>query len=176
MSDLVLLPGMLGDATAWDDVVAQLSGPTSIGTGRLECADNVPELDESVLAQAPPSFVLAGHSFGANVALETQRLAPRHRLRREVGGGFVKLPQRVGIGQRRAQAVVQALLAHAADGAIEQGKQVFAVQVVPGLVVEVVPGRGAGLRAVVAGNEREVAKAGCGLLPLGFEGSLAARG
>lgn len=74
--DLVLLPGMLGDVTAWDDVAALLIAGASARTARVDLDDTVPDLAAGVLADAPPRFALAGHSFGGIVALEVVRQAP----------------------------------------------------------------------------------------------------
>jgi 4-hydroxy-2-oxoheptanedioate aldolase len=71
---LVLLPGMLGDATLWDAVAPQLTVPLRFG--RIDLDDSVAAMAESVLAAAPERFALAGHSLGAIVALEVVRRAP----------------------------------------------------------------------------------------------------
>ena len=76
---LVLLPGMLGDATLWDAVASQLADIASPHFLRLDLDASVCEMAESVLAVAPERFALVGHSLGAVVALEIARRAP-HRL------------------------------------------------------------------------------------------------
>ncbi len=73
---LVLLSGMLGDATLWDSVAPLVTDLVSPWPARIDLDDSVPEMAASVLAQAPPRFALCGHSLGAVVALEIVRRAP----------------------------------------------------------------------------------------------------
>jgi len=79
--ELVLLPGMLGDVTAWDDVAALLVDQASIRTSRIDLDDSVTDLAAAVLADAPTRFALAGHSLGGIVALEVARQAPERVTR-----------------------------------------------------------------------------------------------
>jgi 4-hydroxy-2-oxoheptanedioate aldolase len=74
---LVLLPGMLGDGSAWDDVAARLWDVARPQFHRLDLDASIAEMAESVLAVAPHRFALAGHSLGAIVALEIVRRAPQ---------------------------------------------------------------------------------------------------
>lgn len=74
---LVLLSGMLGDATLWDGVAAQLGDVVLPWPARIDRDDSVGEMAASVLAEAPPRFLLAGHSLGGIVALEILRRAPQ---------------------------------------------------------------------------------------------------
>jgi 2-keto-3-deoxy-L-rhamnonate aldolase RhmA/pimeloyl-ACP methyl ester carboxylesterase len=73
---VLLLPGMLCDATLWNDVTAALSTGDRTIPARIDLDDSVAEMAASVLAVAPPRFALAGHSLGAIVALEITRRAP----------------------------------------------------------------------------------------------------
>jgi len=73
---LVLLPGMLGDATLWDDVAPALAERAALRFGRIDLDDSVPDMAASVLVTAPERFALAAHSLGAIVALEVVRRAP----------------------------------------------------------------------------------------------------
>jgi 2-keto-3-deoxy-L-rhamnonate aldolase RhmA/pimeloyl-ACP methyl ester carboxylesterase len=70
---VLLLPGMLGDATLWDDVAPTLGAARF---GRIDFDDSIAEMAATVLASAPERFALAGHSLGAIVALEIMRQAP----------------------------------------------------------------------------------------------------
>lgn len=79
----LLLSGMLGDASLWDGVSAQLADVVLPWPARIDLDDSVPEMAASVLAEAPPRFTLGGHSLGAIVALEIMRQAPE-RVRRLV--------------------------------------------------------------------------------------------
>jgi len=73
---VVLLSGMLGDATVWGEVADALSDVASPVFAPIDLEDSVDDLARSVLAQSPPRFALAGHSLGGIVALEVIRQAP----------------------------------------------------------------------------------------------------
>ena len=78
---LVLVPGMLGDATVWDGVAAELLDVAAPQFARIDLDDSITEMAASVLATAPDRFALAGHSLGAIVALEIMRQAPERVTR-----------------------------------------------------------------------------------------------
>ena len=78
---LVLLPGMLGDASVWDGVAAELLDVAVPQAERIDLDDSVPEMAATVLAGAPRRFALAGHSLGAIVAMEIMRQAPERVTR-----------------------------------------------------------------------------------------------
>lgn len=78
---LVLLAGMLGDATVWDGVGPRVRDRAAVRVCRIDRDDTVSAMAERVLAEAPPQFALAGHSLGGIVALEAYRQAP-HRVTR----------------------------------------------------------------------------------------------
>ena len=72
---LLLVPGLMCDATSW--------GAVPSGLPELDCrvvdhgqADSLVQMAEQLLEQAPGRFALAGHSMGGRVALEVMRLAP----------------------------------------------------------------------------------------------------
>ena len=73
---LVLVPGLMCDATSWGGVPAGLPeyDCTVVEHGT---ADSLVQMAEQVLAQAPARFALAGHSMGGRVALEVMRMAPK---------------------------------------------------------------------------------------------------
>jgi 4-hydroxy-2-oxoheptanedioate aldolase len=73
---LVLLPGMLGDASLWDDVAPALADVAMVRFGRIDFDDTIAGMAATVLASAPDRFALAGHSLGGIVALEIVRQAP----------------------------------------------------------------------------------------------------
>lgn len=79
--ELVLLPGMFGDASLWDEVAPRLVDHAATRIGRIDLDDSIGEMAESVLATGPERFAVAGHSLGAIVALELVRRAP-HRITR----------------------------------------------------------------------------------------------
>jgi 4-hydroxy-2-oxoheptanedioate aldolase len=79
--ELVLVPGMLGDATGWDAVAGELLDIAAPRFARIDLDDSITEMAASVLATAPERFALAGHSLGAVVALEIMRQAPERVTR-----------------------------------------------------------------------------------------------
>lgn len=73
---LVLLPGLMCDAAVWQ---AQLEGLADIAQPQVPeygLRDDLGAMAAQVLAEAPPSFALAGHSMGGRIALEVMRQAP----------------------------------------------------------------------------------------------------
>jgi pimeloyl-ACP methyl ester carboxylesterase len=72
---------MLGDATGWDAVAADLVDVAAPQFARIDLDDSITEIARSVLAVAPERFALAGHSLGAIVALEIMRQAPERVTR-----------------------------------------------------------------------------------------------
>ncbi len=77
MNELLLLSGLLCDATPWMDVATRLSATRPIRIISFANCSSLGEMAERVLREAPPRFALAGHSMGGRVALELWRRAPR---------------------------------------------------------------------------------------------------
>ena len=78
---LLLLPGMLCDGASWQaqtDGLADICTPKVISYG---LSDTIGAMAEVVLADAPKTFALAGHSMGGRVALEVYRRAPQRVTR-----------------------------------------------------------------------------------------------
>ena len=74
---LLLLPGLLEDADAFEHPVKGLAGVTTCAVADLTRSDSIAALAADALAQAPAGrFALAGHSMGGYVALEVLRRAP----------------------------------------------------------------------------------------------------
>lgn len=73
---MVLLPGMFETPRLWTAVVERLHGRVRLVPGRIDCDCSIAEMADSVLAEAPPRFALAGHSLGGVVALEVALRAP----------------------------------------------------------------------------------------------------
>jgi pimeloyl-ACP methyl ester carboxylesterase len=73
---LLLLPGLLCDETAWRHQVDALGDLADVRVVTYPDATTVAAMAERVLAVAPPSFALAGHSMGGRVAFEVWRAAP----------------------------------------------------------------------------------------------------
>ncbi|UCV24162.1 alpha/beta fold hydrolase [Ferribacterium limneticum] len=75
--NILLLPGLLNDASVFTDQVAALSAMSTVEVGDLSIAETIPELAASVLKLASAKhFVLLGLSLGGYVAFEIMRQAP----------------------------------------------------------------------------------------------------
>ena len=76
-ANLLLLPGLLEDADAFEALVAGTADIATTVVADLTRADNMPALARAVLDQAPDGpLLVAGHSMGGYVALELMRQAP----------------------------------------------------------------------------------------------------
>ncbi len=76
MTALVMLPGMMCDARLFAPQVAALASRYSIVLPKPACHDTFADMAAVVLAEAPPSFALAGLSMGGILAMEIFRQAP----------------------------------------------------------------------------------------------------
>jgi pimeloyl-ACP methyl ester carboxylesterase len=72
---LILIPGLLNDAELWRDQIAALADIAECLVADITQGESLEALAQSVLAQAPPRFALAGFSLGGYVAVEMARLA-----------------------------------------------------------------------------------------------------
>ncbi len=70
---LVLAPGLMCDAAAWQAQIAALESQLPIQVIDYGKLDSLPAMAAHLLQQAPPRFALAGHSMGGRVALEVMR-------------------------------------------------------------------------------------------------------
>ena len=75
MKNLVLIPHLGGDAGVWARTIAALDG-VAAQVGNTLKDDTLVGMARRILADAPPTFCLAGVSMGGQVALEIMRLAP----------------------------------------------------------------------------------------------------
>ncbi len=78
---LILLPGLLCDAGLWAPQLPRLCSLVPTLVCPITTHDNVPDLAQMVLAQAPPRFALAALSMGGYVAMEIMRVAPERVTR-----------------------------------------------------------------------------------------------
>ena len=62
-SHLILVPGLVCDEAVWEHQAKALSILTTITIADHASIDSLPEMAEKILAEAPPRFALAGHSF-----------------------------------------------------------------------------------------------------------------
>ncbi len=76
LPQLLLLPGLLNDAELWRDQISGLADVARCHVPDLTQGESIHDLAQSVLAEAEPSFALAGFSMGGYVAQEIARIAP----------------------------------------------------------------------------------------------------
>jgi pimeloyl-ACP methyl ester carboxylesterase len=74
---LILVPGLLGDAAVWAAQRAALSERADVLIADHAPVDSLGALAESIIAQAPARFAIAGHSMGGRIALEVARRTPQ---------------------------------------------------------------------------------------------------
>jgi pimeloyl-ACP methyl ester carboxylesterase len=81
-SSFLVLPGLLEDADAFEEVIGGLQDVATTMVADLTRAETIADLARSALEQAPEGrFALAGHSMGGYVALEVMRQAPERITR-----------------------------------------------------------------------------------------------
>lgn len=127
---LVLVPGLLCDATVWQCQVQALATRTRCWVAPTEGFGTLADMASALLAQAPAArFSLAGHSMGGRVALEVMRQAPQRVARLALlDTGWQARPEgEAGEAEQRQR---QALL----DLAHSQGMGAVAQQWLPGMV------------------------------------------
>jgi len=73
---LILVPGLMCDHTVWDPLFPHLDALQACTVVDHDQADSLTQMAVQLLKDAPPKFLLAGHSMGARVVLEALRLAP----------------------------------------------------------------------------------------------------
>lgn len=73
---LVLVPGLMCDATVWRAPLASFGSRMPMQVADHGLLDSLPAMARALLRAAPSRFALAGHSMGGRVALEVLRLAP----------------------------------------------------------------------------------------------------
>lgn len=78
---LVLLPGLLCDATLWQAQVAALSDIAQLWIADLTRDESITDMAQRVLGTVPLRFALAGLSMGGYVAQEIMRQAPERVTR-----------------------------------------------------------------------------------------------
>ncbi len=76
-TDVLLLPGMMCDASLWSHQIEALGSHWHVSVGDITGAESVREIAAQVLACAPRSFAVAGLSMGGIVAQEMWRQAPQ---------------------------------------------------------------------------------------------------
>lgn len=75
--NILLLPGLLNDASVFTEQVAALSPVSTVEVGDLTLAESIPDMAASVLkSTSAKRFILLGLSLGGYVAFEIMRQAP----------------------------------------------------------------------------------------------------
>ncbi len=74
---LVLLPGLVCDRAVWEPMLDRLGAVADCRVHETGPDSSLGAMAERVLAAAPATFGLAGHSMGGRVALEIVRRAPQ---------------------------------------------------------------------------------------------------
>ena len=73
---IVLIPGLLCDASVWTGQIPALSARAPVVVADLSTQDSITAMARDTLALAEGPLSVVGHSMGARVALEMHRLAP----------------------------------------------------------------------------------------------------
>ncbi|HPE59251.1 MAG TPA: alpha/beta fold hydrolase [Thiolinea sp.] len=121
---LLLIPGLLCDATVWEPAIARLEDRFAIQVADLSTQDSIAAMAADQLALLEGPLLVAGHSMGARVALELYRQAPERVSRLALLDTGV---HPLADGERaRRQAIIQ--LAH------EQGMEALAERWLPPMV------------------------------------------
>jgi pimeloyl-ACP methyl ester carboxylesterase len=76
-TQLVLVPGLVCDATVWEHAAAALRASSRVRIAHHGSLDTLGAMAERVLAETEGDFAIAGHSMGGRVALEVFRRAPK---------------------------------------------------------------------------------------------------
>ncbi len=108
MTTIVLVPGLLCDATVWQPLIDRLpTDPKNYGSvvvADLSTQDNLTQMAMDSLANYSGKLIVAGHSMGARVAMEMARLSP-DRIERMVLLDTGIHPLKEGETERRQEIV-----------------------------------------------------------------------
>ena len=77
MTRLVLLPGLMCDATVWAHAQGALASRAAIHIAEYAALDSLGAMADKILGDVEGPFALAGHSMGGRVAMEMFRRAPQ---------------------------------------------------------------------------------------------------
>lgn len=123
---LVLIPGLLCDATVWTDQCAALAPLVECVVADLGDCGSIREMAARVLANVDSDVVsVAGHSMGGRVALDMVRVAP-HRIARLALLDTGYQPLAAGDAGERERAARMALLALARERGMREMGRVWA--------------------------------------------------
>ena len=102
LPQLILLPGLLNDAELWRDQINGLADAARCQVADLTRGESLRELAEQVLADAEPTFAVAGFSMGGYVAQEIARIAPERIQRLALIDTAIRVDTPERAAQRRA--------------------------------------------------------------------------
>lgn len=103
---LLLVPGLMCDAAVWTPLLPPLAAYADCHIVDHGMADSLGTMADQLLASAPPTFAMAGHSMGGRVALEVMRRAPERVTRLALldtgykAKAAVRIPTLVACGQQ----------------------------------------------------------------------------
>ncbi len=125
MATLILIPGLLCDATVWQPLLDKINSK-KVSVADLSTQDSLTQMAMDCLDSHTGRLEVAGHSMGARVAMEMARLAPE-RVQRLVLLDTGMHPLREGEIEKRRDVV---------DYANEFGMEALAERWLPGMVYE----------------------------------------
>lgn len=108
MTDLIVVPGLMCDASVWKAQIDDLEGIASVRVALPGARNSLGEMADALLAEAPATFALAGHSMGGRVALEVMRRAA-HRVQglALLDTGYQAIPRgQAGVGERASRSAL----------------------------------------------------------------------
>ena len=127
--NLVLLPGLMCDSAVWAPVLPWLGRTVRCRIPDYGSANSLAAMAERVLADAPPTFALAGHSMGGRVALEiARRAADRVSRLALLDTGYKPRPAGLAGDDEKARRFELLALAHS------QGMRAMAAEWTPPMV------------------------------------------
>ncbi|WP_086929996.1 alpha/beta fold hydrolase [Agarilytica rhodophyticola] len=102
---IILLPGMMCDGRLFTPQYVALSAQQPVTVAAITGRASIEALAENILANAPPTFALAGLSMGGIVAMEIIRQAPGRvsRLALMDTNHLPDPPERIAIRERQIQ-------------------------------------------------------------------------
>lgn len=111
---LLCIPGLACDLESWTDAIQDLADVARCQVADITQAESIAAMADTVLADAPPRFALAGHSLGGYVSFEILRRAPERVTRLALIGTSAR-PDSAAVSERRRR-----MIASAEAGGFEQ--------------------------------------------------------
>ena len=99
-TQLLLVPGLSSTRYLWQNQIEGLEDIADCWVTPLKASEDLGDIAEEILADAPPVFALAGYSMGGYVCFEMFRRAP-HRILRLGLFATTPYPERPAMARRR---------------------------------------------------------------------------